>query len=131
MIEFLFEFILEFLFETILQIAVELGWGSIKHAMRKTRKANPILAAIGIAIIGAGLGLIGSGIFPNRLIKPSPWPGLSLVLAPIGAGTVMQLFGSWRRQRGGDPSSLATFWGGALFAFSMALVRWLIVGSGH
>jgi hypothetical protein len=55
-------------------------------------------------------------------------PGVSLVLSPLSAGLVMKAFGDWRRRRGGDPSFLATFWGGALFAFSFALVRWLMVG---
>jgi hypothetical protein len=38
------------------------------------------------------------------------------------------LFGQWRRRRGGDPTLLATFWGGALFAFAMAAARWLLIG---
>jgi tellurite resistance protein TehA-like permease len=86
------------------------------------------LVAAGIAIMGTVCGLICCRVLPHRLIKPAPWPGLSLVLAPLGAGMVMQVFGSWRRERGGKTSSLATFWGGALFAFCMAYVRWLIVG---
>ena len=36
--------------------------------------------------------------------------------------------GKWRRRLGGRPTYLATFWGGALFAFAAALVRWLTIG---
>jgi hypothetical protein len=35
----------------------------------------------------------------------------------------MHVYGSWRRRRGGDPSLLATFWGGATFALAMGLAR--------
>jgi len=40
----------------------------------------------------------------------------------------MHWFGIWRRAEGRPPSTLATYQGGALFAFAMALVRWLVVG---
>lgn len=74
------------------------------------------------------MGLLMAGFFPERLLPPLPLSGVSLVLSPLAAGFVMKIFGDWRRRRGGDPSFLATFWGGALFAFSFALVRWLMIG---
>jgi len=39
----------------------------------------------------------------------------------------MEQYGQWREENGGERSFIATFWGGALFAFSMALVRFLWV----
>ena len=134
MLELIIELLVEAVFDVFLQVlcelALELGWESMTHALGKEKKANPLLAGLGIVVMGAGLGLIGGWVFPHRVIKPSSLPGLSLVLTPLGTGTIMQVFGSWRRRRGGEPSCLATFWGGALFAFSMALVRWLMVGRG-
>jgi hypothetical protein len=53
---------------------------------------------------------------------------MSLVLSPIVTGLLMEAYGRWRTSRGGYPSFVATFWGGALFAFVMALVRYLSVG---
>jgi len=54
--------------------------------------------------------------------------GVSLILAPLGTGAAMHAFGVWRRRRGAPASRLATFWGGALFAFAMAFTRWLFLG---
>jgi hypothetical protein len=51
---------------------------------------------------------------------------LSLVLAPLATGLVMHLYGRWRRGRGHDTTYLATFWGGSLLAFAMALTRFLM-----
>jgi len=49
------------------------------------------------------------------------------VLAPLATGAAMHAFGARRRRRGRATSGLATFWGGAAFAFTMALARWLAV----
>lgn len=38
-------------------------------------------------------------------------------------GPIRELFGDWRRSQEHEPTMIATFWGGALFAFSMALIR--------
>ena len=51
------EILLELLLELVIQVLGEfiftLGWESLGHALRGTRKANPILAIFGWAIIGA------------------------------------------------------------------------------
>ena len=54
-------------------------------------------------------------------------PGLSLVLAPLAAGGAMYLLGEGLRTLGRNPSRLATFYGGAIFASAMALVRWRLI----
>ena len=48
----------------------------------------------------------------------------------LQSGLVMQRYGQWREARDGSQSFIATFWGGALFAFGMALVRFLWVNRG-
>jgi len=55
---------------------------------------------------------------------------MSLVLAPLAGGAMMHLYGQWKRTGGKDPSLLATFWGGALFAFAFAAARLVLMGSG-
>jgi hypothetical protein len=40
----------------------------------------------------------------------------------------MERYGQWREEQFRRRSYLATFWGGALFAFFMALVRFVWVG---
>ena len=46
--------------------------------------------------------------------------------APILVGTLMLGFGVWRRMKGKTTTSLATCWGGAAFAFGIALARFLL-----
>ena len=132
MLAFLLEILLGLLVEVLLQflaqLFVELGFEAVAHSIRRGRSANPALAAIGLLIIGATGGVVSCWLLPGPLLQPLPhFPGISLVLVPLATGAAMQAFGSWRRRRGGDPSLLATFWGGGLFAFAMGLARWLCV----
>jgi hypothetical protein len=55
------------------------------------------------------------------------FPGVSLILAPLITGTAMHLLRGRLLRLELWPSNLATFLGGAIFAFAMALVRWLAV----
>ena len=78
-------------------------------------------------IFGAAIGAAGAWLWPYSVFEPSPRPGVSLVIAPITAGLVMHAYGVWSEERGRHPSYLATFWGGALFAFAMAGTRrWIL-----
>jgi len=129
MIEALLEALLELLLEAALQllaeVAFELGLESLGHAFRRSRSANPVLSVLGLFIAGAATGLLSSWLLPHRLFHPTRGvSGISLLLAPLASGAAMHAFGSWRRGRGGDPSFLATFLGGSIFAFAMALARW-------
>ena len=68
---------------------------------------------------------------PVQPARPKPFVRqhevrLAILLgAPIAAGLVMRAYGKATRRRGRSPSSLATFGGGAIFAFGMHLVRYL------
>jgi hypothetical protein len=81
------------------------------------------VAGVGYVILGAAAGLLTLVVLPERILPPPRMPGLSLILAPVATGAVMHAYGRWRRARGSDPTHLATFWGGALFAFAMACPR--------
>jgi hypothetical protein len=95
--EILVELLAELLFELIGQIAIEFGWSSIAHAFHGRRKANPVLAAVGILMLGAGVGLVVSFLMPGSLLPPSRVPALSLFVAPLIAGSIMKALGDWRR----------------------------------
>jgi hypothetical protein len=122
------ELLLQLLGEAILQllaeVLLELGFQGLAHSVRRGRLANPVLAGIGLVIIGAIVGFVTCWLFPGPVLHSAPRrPWVSLVLAPLATGAIMHALGSWRRRRGGDPTLLATFWGGALFAFAMSAVR--------
>ena len=110
------------------EVLIELGFRSLGEPFRTRSRAHPVMAAIGIVLLGGVAGGLTSLIWPTRVFRPGPVPGASLVLSPLVTGAMMHRYGDWREDRGGRRSSIATFWGGALFAFSMASVRFLWVG---
>jgi hypothetical protein len=78
--------------------------------------------------MGGLAGALTSLLWPTLILRPSPIPGISLLVSPLVSGLLMDRYGEWRERDGVQRSHLATFWGGALFAFSMALVRFLWIG---
>jgi hypothetical protein len=123
------ELLLSGIWELILQIGaealIELGLESMGESVRRRRRAHPVLALVGAAVMGGLAGVVTSLVWPTRLFQSGPLPGLSLLLSPLVTGLVMHQYGRWRKGKG---SYLATFWGGAVFAFDMALVRFVWVG---
>jgi hypothetical protein len=123
--EFLFQVVIEILWQILFEVATSFGWESIDHSMRTERKADPVLAGLGHLLMGLVAGVISLFILPGRLVPRSPLPGISLVLSPLGTGLAMHLIGELWRERGKDRPKLFSFWAGAIFAFGMALVRFL------
>ena len=111
-----------------LELLLELGFHSAGESFGRRSRSHPVVAGIGIAVLGGVAGVLTSLVLPTRIIQQSFVPGASLLLSPIVTGILMEAYGRWRTRRGGHPSYVATFWGGALFAFTMALVRFLLVG---
>jgi hypothetical protein len=109
------------------ELLVEFGFTSAREPFRERSRAHPVLAGAGVLLLGAIAGAITCFIRPTRVFQPGAIPGLSLLVSPILTGLIMDRYGEWRESRGSTRSYLATFWGGALFAFGMALVRftWL------
>jgi hypothetical protein len=128
MIEIIFEVLLELLLEVIAEIVFTFGWEGLAQVVRKRQHARPVFAGLGYAIVGALAGGVSLLLLPRRLLPTGSIRGGSLVLAPLVTGLLMQTYGDCRRQRGHTTTGLATFWGGAIFAFSMALVRFLAYG---
>jgi hypothetical protein len=111
-------------------VALEFGFRSMGESTRSRSQAHPVLAGVGVALLGGLAGVLTSLMWPARIFQPGPLRGASLLLSPLITGAVMEYYGQWREDRGGPRSYVATFWGGALFAFSMALVRFVWVGRG-
>jgi hypothetical protein len=120
----LLEVIGEFLIELVFGLAAE----TLSAAFSRLKETSPMVSAIGLAIAGAAAGLLSAWLFPKRLIVTRVvLPGVSLLVAPIVTGVAMGFLGKRLRGIGRYPSSLATFRGGVLFAFPMALIRWWLV----
>jgi presenilin-like A22 family membrane protease len=112
------------LWQILFEVATELGWESVKASVRRERDVPPLLADIGHFVLGSIAGAVSLLLF-GRLFARGPLPGISLLLSPLGTGLAMHVLGEFWRNRGREASGLMTFRGGAIFAFGMALVRFL------
>jgi hypothetical protein len=134
-IEFLFEIIAQLVLEVVTQVLFELltafGWReSMKHSVRREDETTPVLAAFGHFLMGLAAGAISVAVIPQRIVPLSPVPGISLILSPVGTGVVMHWIGEFWRARGRERLALFSFRAGAIFAFGMALVRFLYIELG-
>src|SRR5262245_55584774 len=100
---------------------IEFGFHAIGESLRQRSRAHPVVAGVGVALLGGVAGVLTSLIWPTRILRPGPLPGTSLLLSPLITGLVMDRYGQWREGKGVGRSYVATCWSGALFAFSMAL----------
>lgn len=124
LVDVAFQFLVEFIFEAATEAIIEL--------FNPSRKHGTVLSTIGLVLGGAVAGVISSTLIAHRLAPNLVGvPGLSLFVAPLIAGAAMKQLGNLARRIGLNPSILLTFRGGAIFAFSMALIRFWLVGLSH
>ncbi len=124
--------VLEIFGEFLLQIFFELAAEALSGLFKSQRESSPAVWATRLVLVGAAAGLLSAWLFPHRLIATRVVvPGASLALAPLATGCAMHFVGKRLRGVGRHASNLATFRGGAVFAFSMAFIRWGLVGLGH
>lgn len=96
------------------------GFGTSRDARARV---HPVFGGLGVLVFGGIAGALTTWLLPNRLFGTPALPGASLVLSPLLNGALMHYYGAWRAQRQLAHSFIATFWGGALFAFGFAAVR--------
>lgn len=126
MLEILLELALEILFELAFSLLGELSW-DVSKSKRPGREIHPALSYLGYFAGGALLGILSALLLPERILGNVGIRGASLVLTPLMAGTVMHYFGAYRRQEGKGTTRMASFAGGAIFAFGLALLRFVLV----
>lgn len=125
--EFVFEIILQFLGELLLQaffeLLVELGFHSLADTFRRPR--NSALSTVGFMLWGAMAGGISLWLFPTSPIDNPLFRKVNLILTPVALGFVMMLIGRIRLKKGQDLVRLDQFGYAFVFAFAMALVRFI------
>jgi hypothetical protein len=127
MVEFLLELLLEVLFGGVGEALVEGLARALGAPFGRTDRRHPVAAGIGLVLLGAGLGGLSVAIWPHRFLGEGPLPGVSLIVSPLANGLAWEAIGRWRHRRDRPRTYLSTFWGAALFAFSVAAVRfWLL-----
>lgn len=117
----------EFFAEIVLQLIFELGGDVLSNSyMRRRKQPAPNWAVVaGAAILGALAGWLSLLVFPRSYLADPTLRLANLAVAPLVIGGIMALIGRRRLKKGEEPSQLERFFGGALFAFAMAGVRFL------
>jgi hypothetical protein len=123
--EIVFEVVFEFILLTVGEVLVELGLRGVSEPLRHRETRAPLLAFIGYGVGGAVLGGLSLLVFPHPLAGVVGFRGVSLIVSPLLAGAAMAGLGWLRRRQGKRLLRLDKFAYGAVFAFGMALVRFL------
>ena len=121
--EVIFQFLGELLLQIVFQFLVELGFHSLKNSLR--RRPNPVLATIGYILWGLMCGGLSLWAFPNSIIADPMLRLLNLIATPIALGLLMTLIGRFRARKGQDLVRLDQFGYAFVFAFAMAIVRFV------
>jgi hypothetical protein len=121
----LLELIAEFVLQVVFEALAELGLRSIREPCRQPKPLNPFIAAVGYAIFGTVADVLSLWLLPTLFIRVRWLRVVNLLLTPIAAGGVMAALGAWRCQRDEDLIRIDRFSYGLLFAFAMALVRFI------
>src|SRR5262245_11392720 len=127
LLELLLQILIEIVGEVIFELFVTLGWESLTESLRPERRLPPVMTALGQFLAGLCAGVVSLLTVSRRLSPDSPWPGISLFLAPLGTGLVMQRLGEIWEERGKSRPALFSFRAGAVFAFGMALARFVYI----
>jgi hypothetical protein len=127
LLDLVFEIIGEVLMQILFEGVVEASTKAAGPAARTMAREHPVVAAIGLLCLGAVCGVLSIWFVPERMLPAPRLPGLSMLLSPLCTGFLMQRYGRWQVKRGKAASSLATFWGGALFAFALAATRYAMI----
>ena len=100
--------------------------GSATEAAESATKIGCLIVFI-LLVTGIGAGFVISLVFPDRIFKPIPITGISLLITPLVMGLVMSLVGKWKVNHDRKPSFIATFLGGALFGLAAAGTRLIFI----
>jgi hypothetical protein len=123
--------ITEVLFEAVFEIA-GLGLASLlTRAISKLFKTisdfNPVATAFALGMLGLLVGSLSVVAYPHPLVHPSRLHGLSVLVSPLITGFVMSQVGRSLRNHGKSVTPVESFGYGFVFAFAMALVRFLML----
>lgn len=127
--EFILEVLLQFFGEILLQLLfeclAELGFRSLANTLEKPQ--HPLFSTVGFMLWGAIAGGISLSIFPHSPISNTHLRQANLLITPIIVGGIMMLIGRERDRRGQHLVRLDQFGYAFVFAFTMALVRFIWV----
>jgi len=123
--------IAEVLFEAIFEIACEALASLLTRGISRLFKAisdvNPVATTFALGVFGALVGFLSVVAYPHPLVHPSRFHGVSVIASPLITGIVMSQLGRLLRNNGRRVMPIESFGYGFMFAFAMALVRFLML----
>lgn len=123
LVELVTQILAEFVVQALFELLAEWGFRSLAAPFERPR--NPLLATVGLTLWGLAGGAISLWIFPASPIRNPLFRQMNLVATPVALGFLMTLVGKIRLNKGQDVMRLDRFGYAFVFAFSMALVRFI------
>jgi hypothetical protein len=129
----MFEFLFDLIVGLILEFGIELGGAVLLDLVMRviakvfdsSRFQNAFLAFFAYLFFGVAMGAFSLLLFPHHLFHPSRFHGLSLIISPVITGLAMWLLGTELLEKGKQITRIESFGYAAVFAFGMALMRFL------
>lgn len=122
-IEFLAELLVELLVELFGELLLSLGWESLVATWQPKSKVHPALAYCGYVIAGTLIGTVSTLVVPRRFSSHIELSLLGVCMNALALGLTMHRYGARRSRAGNVTTHLASFWGGAAFAFAISAAR--------
>lgn len=118
------QFFLELLLQLIGEALLEVGFYKFSPPPLK-RALDTIVALVKYLALGIVAGWFSTMIFPHSFIRSSRLHGISLIITPLLAALTMYGIGWIRLRQGKQRMRFGTFGYAFVFAFGMALIRFL------
>jgi hypothetical protein len=123
--------IAEVLFEAVFEIVCVGGASFLIRAISKLFKAishvNPVATTFVLGMLGVLVGFLSVAAYPHPFVHPSRLHGVSVIASPLITGLAMFKLGRLLRRHGRRVMPIESFGYGFVFAFAMALVRFLML----
>ena len=125
------ELFADILAEVLLEMILEVITSLLARVFGKFFDAifayGPYFTAATVTALGIVSGYLSLMVFPHRLIHLSKLHGVSLLISPLLTGLVMFQIGRMLRDRGRRTTRIESFTYGYIFAFAVALIRFVSV----
>jgi hypothetical protein len=123
--------IFEILAEALLEILLGLVAALLSRAIRKffvtSRRFRRVPTTLAFAVVGIAAGFLSMSVFPQPLVHPSRFHGVSLLISPVITGLAMAFIGHIAQKRGRESVQIESFGYGFVFALAIAVVRFFLV----
>ncbi|HEU4870240.1 MAG TPA: hypothetical protein VFT08_05260 [Pyrinomonadaceae bacterium] len=123
--ELVLGFILESLIPAIIEISFDFLWRCLGQTFISRESRNGFMAGVGYFLFGLILGGLSLLVFPQSFVRSERFHGINLLITPVVSGLLMAAIGRWRARHGDPLLRIDSFVYGFVFAFAMALVRFV------